>query len=96
MARNARAARSSGRAAWGMWNTAVVTPVGISVPPWPVLRPLGNGLVAGGVLAVLIALLLIYVGAVGLAGGAGGKRPVPPAPGPAPETTGPPTVVSRR
>jgi hypothetical protein len=50
----------------------------------PVLRSLGNGLTAGGVLAALLGLLLIYVGAVGLAGGSGtgGSRPLPPAPGP--------------
>ncbi|GIJ71712.1 DUF4389 domain-containing protein [Virgisporangium ochraceum] len=62
----------------------------------PALRPLGNGLIGGGVVAILVALLLIYVGAVGLAGGpGGGRRPVPPAPGPAPENVGPPTVVTR-
>jgi hypothetical protein len=61
----------------------------------PVLRPLGRGLIAGGVLAVLVGLLLIYAGAVGLAGGGSGGGGVRP---PAPEKAGPtpPLAVSGR
>jgi hypothetical protein len=58
----------------------------------PALRPVGNGLISGGLVAILVAVLLIYAGAVGPGGG---RRPVPPAPGPAPENVGPPTVATR-
>jgi hypothetical protein len=74
----------------GSTGVAARVTVGAKVP---VLRPLGNGLTAGGVLAVLVGLLLIYVGAVGLArgsgGGSNGGGVRPSAPGPSPENVGP-------
>jgi hypothetical protein len=50
------------------------------------LRPLGVGLVVGGLVAGLLALLLIYFGAIGLSGGS--RRTLPPAP-PVPPRTAP-------
>jgi hypothetical protein len=57
----------------------------------PILQPLGSGLLGGGVVAGLLALLLIYTGAVGLSGSGGRGTPIvrtPPKP-PAPAPSGP-------
>ncbi|GIJ48074.1 hypothetical protein Val02_49600 [Virgisporangium aliadipatigenens] len=59
------------------------------------LQPLGTALLAGGVVAILVALLLIYLGGTGLAGGARRDRP-PSAPEGPPTAEPPPPAADSR